>query len=349
MPSPTTDHIPEAVLRRWSRFSNLRISRIPTGLINQTFAAGDDNGCIAVIQCLHPLFNATVNLDIEAVTSHLAAKGLMTPRLMGTDDGALWVEHETEIWRALSFIEGANHDKIHDPRLAREGGILVARFHGALADLNHSYHSTRPHVHDTPAHLQRLVTAIDHHTDHPLREQLLPTADQLLDSAGELTDLSALPARHAHGDLKISNLLFDQAGRGVCLVDLDTLSRMIWPLEMGDALRSWCNPREEHEQPVSLDLDLFEAAVEGYASTAGELISRAEWEALVTGLAQISLELSARFLADTLNEDYFGWDPSRYPSRGAHNLVRGLAMWELYRDVQRQRGTAEAIVARHHP
>lgn len=346
--STLSDHIPQAVFSRWAGFAGKAASRITAGLINQTFAVGDDTGCIAVIQRLHPLFEGAVNLDIEAITSHLAAKGLVTPRLIPTDQDALWVEHGGHVWRALSWVAGRNYNKIHDPSLAREAGMIVARFHRALADLSHNYRSTRRNVHDTPAHLERLVAAIDTHRGHPLRSQVQATADPLLESAVGLTDLSALPARHAHGDLKISNLLFDGASRGGgCLVDLDTLSRMIWPLEMGDALRSWCNPREEHQRPVSLNLELLEAAVAGYTAVASDLIPLEEWQLLIAGLAQICLELSARFLTDSLNEEYFGWDPTRYPSRGAHNLVRGLAMWELYQDVQRQRHAAEAIVTRY--
>ena len=67
-------------------------------------------------------------------------------------------------------------------------------------------------------------------------------------------------------------MLFDSRGRGLCLIDLDTLTLMSWPLEMGDALRSWCNPtREDGHALASFDLELFEAAVQGYRRTAGGL------------------------------------------------------------------------------
>jgi Ser/Thr protein kinase RdoA (MazF antagonist) len=170
-------------------------------------------------------------------------------------------------------------------------------------------------------------------------------ADSLLREAETLVALESLPLRHAHGDLKISNLMFDAAGRGLCLIDLDTLSRMHWALEMGDALRSWCNPNKEDRPSARLDLAFFEAAVKGYRESAPGLISVDEWAALVAGLARICLELSARFLADALNESYFGWEPKRYPARGEHNLARGRAMWSLYQDVMHKRRTAERILS----
>ena len=49
-----------------------------------------------------------------------------------------------------------------------------------------------------------------------------------------------------HGDPKISNLMFARdSDRGLCLIDLDTLGPMPIALELGDALRSWCNPAAE--------------------------------------------------------------------------------------------------------
>ena len=52
--------------------------------------------------------------------------------------------------------------------------------------------------------------------------------------------------RHVHGDLKISNLLFRREPlAGVCLVDLDTFAKGSMAFELGDAMRSWCNPLGE--------------------------------------------------------------------------------------------------------
>ena len=71
------------------------------GLINQTFVVRDDAGApIAALQQLHPIFSGTVNLDIDAVTTHLAARGLDTPRIIRTRDGRAWFEHEGRAWRA---------------------------------------------------------------------------------------------------------------------------------------------------------------------------------------------------------------------------------------------------------
>jgi hypothetical protein len=51
----------------------------------------------------------------------------------------------------------------------------------------------------------------------------------------------------------------------------------------------------------------------------------------------VALELCARFSADALRESYFGWDPTRYASRGEHNLARARGQWALHGAVVRTR------------
>jgi Ser/Thr protein kinase RdoA (MazF antagonist) len=337
---------PAAVLTRWHRFADARVQLITTGLINSTFVLQAGSGEKAVLQRLHPVFSPEVNLDIAAITAHLAARGVVTPRLLPADSGDLWVLADERVWRAMSWIDGVVHSCLPDGQMAEQAGALVGRFHAALADLEHRYRSGRAHVHDTSAHLVRLREALERHAGHRLHLAVAALASPLLRESEGLVDLGGLPQRHAHGDLKISNLMFDRQGRGLALIDLDTLAPMHWPLEMGDALRSWCNPRREDQLPARMDLALLYRAMAGYRRAAGDLVTAQEWEALIPGLARICLELSARFLADALNESYFGWDARAYGTRGEHNLARGKAMWELYRDVQRQAGEAQRHLRR---
>ncbi len=343
--------LPAAVRGRWRCLSAGEVGRFGTGLINDTFRVVGPAGTV-LAQRLHPAFGPRVHEDIEAVTAWLAGQGMGTPRLVRADDGALWVEHPGDddpasagVYRVFTFVEGAQTwDKVARPEIARAAGALVGRWHRAVAGLDHTYRHVRPGVHDTAGHLAALAAALHEHPDHPLYPEVAALAPALLAAGRTLPDFTALPLRHSHGDLKLSNLLFDAEGRGMCLVDLDTLGRMVWPHEMGDALRSWCNPAGEDASVVTLDLARFEAAVEGYAETAGDLITAPEWSALVDGLGAICLELSSRFLGDALRERYFGWNPRRYPSRGAHNLVRARGQWALYQSVEAQRAVLTARV-----
>jgi Ser/Thr protein kinase RdoA (MazF antagonist) len=126
-----------------------------------------------------------------------------------------------------------------------------------------------------------------------------------------------------HGDPKISNLLFEHdSDRALCLIDLDTLAHMPVALELGDALRSWCNPATEDAASARFVRAFFEAAIEGYADAAQGLLAPEEWRAIPRGALTITVELAARFCADALRESYFGWNRARYESASAHNQAR---------------------------
>ncbi len=343
--------VPPQVLARYRSLAGRPSRPFGTGLINDTFVVEGADGP-AVVQRLHPVFSPAVHHDIDAVTRRLAERSLATPRLVPADDGALWVEHPRDdgsagVWRAMTFVGGSHtYDKVPSAAVAREAGALVGRFHAALDGLEYDYQGRKGRPHDTARHLDALERALDERREHRLHARASSLASELLSAARPLTDFAALPARHAHGDLKISNLLFDGADRGLCLVDLDTVGRMNLAHELGDALRSWCNPAGEDSVEVELDAGLFTAAVEGYAGAAGAIVTPPERAMLVDGLATICMELAARFLADALHERYFGWDPSRHATRGEHNLVRAAGQWRLARSVLRQRGDLRAVVAR---
>ena len=320
---------------------------VTTGLINQTFRVRTSGGRWTVLQKLHHVFDPAINHNIEAITQHLRSRGMLTPRLISCDNGSLWCMLEKDCWRMMTMMPGKSYDAVLSDRMASEAGALVGRFHTAMTDCPVEYRGQRGNVHDTRAHLAHLRNILETHHGHRLHSKVRPLADRILAAVSTYQRIDKLPFRHAHGDLKISNILYNEDGTASSLIDLDTVSRMPWPLEMGDALRSWCNPRTEDQLRADLDLDVLEAAMAGYASTAPEWLTDEEIAALIPGLERICLELSARFLADALTETYFAWDRSTYSSAGDHNLARGHAMAQLWADVCKKRDAANDVVSRH--
>ncbi len=325
-------------------FADARRERVTEGLINDTYLVRDagTGAPLAVLQRLHPIFAPEVHHDIDAVTAHLAARGLDTPRLLRTRGGEHWVRLEGGIWRALTYVDGITRSRVENPAQARSAGELVGRFHAATADLDHAFSFSRPGVHDTSAHLARLRSAVgESRADELAEARALGAA--ILARAEALPALPELPSRIAHGDLKISNVVFfrDEPDRARCLIDLDTLTRQSIAFELGDALRSWCNGGGEDEPGrAALDLEVLDAALRGYAGGAGALLSATEIDAIVPGIETICVELAARFCLDAFEDQYFGWDPARYPSRREHNLARARGQLALSRSVNEQREAA---------
>jgi Ser/Thr protein kinase RdoA (MazF antagonist) len=168
----------------------------------------------------------------------------------------------------------------------------------------------------------------------------------VLEAAAALPPLPAAPERIVHGDPKISNLLFAaDADRALCLIDLDTLSRMAVALELGDAIRSWCNPATEDAASARFVRPFYDAAVLGYAEAAPGFLTSDEWGAIPRGALTITVELAARFCADALRESYFGWNRARYESASAHNQARVLGQLKLAAGIRAELAALEDATA----
>jgi len=350
--------IPDDVAAAWGWRAE-QIAPLQGGLINATYVVRDGGEAIAVLQRLHRIFGADVNLDLEAVTAHLAARGMTTPRLIRTLDGRPCIDYSAPpfggaaspgkarlvddggVWRATTFVAGDSVATVPDPSWADAGGELVGRFHRAVADLHYDYRFTRAGVHDTAAHLARLQG----HAGSGGEAEATELAREILAAAVALPELVAQPLRHVHGDLKISNLLFARDPlRGVALVDLDTLANGTLAFELGDAMRSWCNPHGEDVGHVALDLPIFSAAIAGFRRIADPIVTEAERAAVAVGLETVCIELAARFCTDVFEDRYFGWDPARFPSRRAHNLVRARGQLVLGHAVRTARAELREIL-----
>jgi hypothetical protein len=66
-------------------------------------------------------------------------------------------------------------------------------------------------------------------------------------------------------------------------------------------LRSWCNPRGEDTESPFFDLEVFHAAVLGYAR-GGFTLDDGEKASFVIGTQTVALELASRFCTDAFED-----------------------------------------------
>jgi len=318
---------PAAVLDAYA-IEPASIEALTGGLINASYAVRQTAGEPGVLQRVNPIFPPSVHDDIEAITRHLEARGVPTPRLVPTHTGALYCNVDGCIWRLLTRIEGESHEIITGADMASEAGRVLGLFHATLADFDAPLASARPSVHDIERHVEHLRRTLAAHKVHAAYATVAEFGERILEFVTTLPPLPALPFRLVHGDPKISNVIFAGA-QAVCLVDLDTMTRAPVALELGDALRSWCNLAAEDSPDARFSLELYRAALAGYRQAAGAALDQATREALPVATILIAVELAARFAADALNESYFSWDRKRFASASAHNLARADAQLRL--------------------
>ncbi len=342
----------EQALALYPVLSAPRVTRVAQGWIHQTYRVEEGDRCY-VLQQLNPVFSPAVHANIEAVTARLAERGVETPLLERTRDGALFADlgdpgsgdeatadGARARFRLMTWVDGVAFDTCSSTRHAASAGRLVARFHGALHDLHHDFAPLGFAFRDTAIYFEELASAVRDCGDHPLHAEVTRIAHEIETVASGWEPLGALPERVVHLDLKFNNILF--RGRpgdeeAACLIDLDTLSRMPLWVELGDAWRSWCNRQPEHEPGADYDAGVFEASARAWLDELCFGLERAEIASLAHAIERVSIELAARFAADALRESYFGWNPDLFASSGAHNLSRAKGQLSLHAQARESR------------
>ena len=278
-------------------------------------------------------------------------RGFEVPRLVLARDGRDHViDAGGAFWRALSFIEAAqSFEVIESPEHAREVGYALGAFHHLLSDLPAEHLSdTLPGFHITPRYLR--------HYDEVLGRQGAPQSPEVTYSlkfvearrtwAHVLEEARAqgrLSLRPIHGDPKVNNVLLDTAtGKAVALVDLDTVKPGLVHYDIGDCLRSGCNPLgEETEQweAVRFGPELGRALLQGYLARTRGFLTDGDYDYLFDAIRLIAFELGLRFFTDYLAGNvYF---KARRPE---YNLVRALVQFKLTESIEAQETAIRAFI-----
>jgi Ser/Thr protein kinase RdoA (MazF antagonist) len=287
------------------------------------------------------------------------------PRVLRSHSGEPWLEEGEQFWRAISFVPATTSlDALATAAQAREVGYGLGRFHELVHDLPcEQLADTLEGFHITPGYLahyqavcaepsrkQRLQNA-QRHEEQEQQEQEAWAHRFIAQRApwgGVLERAKAcgeLPLRPIHGDPKVNNVLLDAStGRAVALVDLDTVKPGLVHYDIGDCLRSGCNPLGEETtafEAVSFDLTLCEALLEGYGSVAHRFLGPADHHYLYDAIRLLSFELGLRFFTDHLNGNvYF------HSQRPGHNLDRALVQFRLTESIEAQEEDIRGLLKR---
>jgi len=316
------------------------VNPLEKGLINKTYLIETDQNKY-ILQKIHGIFPDTVTEDIDVVTCFLRDSGITTPLLLRKKDESVLSKQGTDSWRMATYIEGRTFDTMPGIEFARSAGHLVGEFHSVLSRLNYQFRHESKIWHRTEYYIERLSSSLADCEDR----DILSIRNDILTAYKSIT-LNTLPARHiVHGDLKSNNILFETSGsRAVCLIDLDTLRKGSISLEMGDAVRSWCNPGGEDSGKTYFDVDLFRAAMEGYIPEVCKIVEHHEFLAITSSASTIALELSARSLEDAHTQAYFQLDSRHYGSLYEQNLNKAINALKLFYDLKSKEETAFSII-----
>lgn len=273
------------------------------------------------------------------------------PRVLAAKDGQdFYLDEDGNFWRAISFIQGTQSFSIvKDLHHAREVGHALGMFQYLISDLPiHRLADTLEGFHIMPRYLQnfdRVLSQNEFKSNAEVR-YCLNFVDTRRDWAHVLENAreqGKLPLRAVHGDPKVDNVMMEEStGNAISLVDLDTVKPGLVQYDIGDCMRSACNPLgEETEQweTVHFDPQTGAAILEGYLAQARQFLIPADYEYLFDAIRLMTFELGLRFFTDYLAGDvYFKVKHSE------HNLQRALVQFKLTSSIEAHEAAIRNII-----
>lgn len=340
-------------------------ARYGCGHINDTFCVTTKPGKRYILQRIssaafaHP---EQVMSNIAGVTDYLREKigkeggdpDRETLSILRTKSGdTSFTDGEGETWRVFPFIENTDCLQQADtPELFEASALAFGSFQRMLSDYPAStLFETIPRFHDTVDRLAKFKAALEKDVMGRAKE-VGPEVEFVLahekDCAVCMDALHAgkLPLKVTHNDTKLNNVLIDTAtGKGICVIDLDTVMPGLSINDFGDSIRFGANHSAEDEKDltkVNFDLPLFEVYTRGFLKGCGGVLTPAEIEYLPWGAKLMTLECGIRFLTDYLDGDhYFAIH------RPEHNLDRCRTQFKLVSDMEKVWDKMLAIVHKY--
>ena len=329
--------------------------RYGAGHINDTFAVwAADHSQRWILQRINTdTFTDPAGLmeNVTGVTSYLRREILArggdpdreTLNVVPTREGKpYYTDCEGGAWRAYLFVEGTVClQKVENERDFYTAAETFGNFQNQLAGYPAAtLHETIARFHDTPnryANFEKALAADVMGRAREIGPEIAFIRAREADCHVLMDQLAAgvLPLRVTHNDTKLNNVLIDQAtGKGICVIDLDTVMPGLSAYDFGDSIRFGANDCAEDEpdqSKVHFSLHLYEVFARGYLAAAGSAMTEAERRSLPWGAKLMTLECGIRFLTDYLEGDHYF-----KISRPAQNLDRARTQFTLVEGMERE-------------
>jgi Ser/Thr protein kinase RdoA (MazF antagonist) len=305
---------------------------IASGLINRTWKVTSGSNQYILQRINDHVFKKPYQLadNIKMIDEYLAENFpdymFAAPLLTINNDGIVYVKGEG-YFRLFPFVKGSHTiNVVESPEQAFQAALQFGKFTSLLAGFDSSrLYTTIPDFHNLTLRHHQFEEAIAKGNKIRIKQSApyikeIMRHTHILESFEKIQKSSKVKKRVTHHDTKISNVLFDDNGMGICVIDLDTVMPGYFISDVGDMMRTYLSGASEEEKDFSkIDVreDFFRAIVQGYLSNMKDRLSEEE-RALIFYAGQFIIYMQAiRFLADYCNNDsYYG------ASYEEHNFVR---------------------------
>ena len=138
--------------------------------------------------------------------------------------------------------------------------------------------------------------------------------------------------------------MFDKSsGKAISVIDLDTIQPGLVHYDIGDCVRSSCNPLGEEPgiewKETTFDLESFRHLIRGYNTWGKKFLLSREYDYIYDAIFLMAFELGLRFLTDYLQGDVYY--KVHFPTQ---NKYRALTQFKLASEIEKHKDEIITVV-----
>ena len=334
--------------------NSLKVEAFGSGLINNTWKITASGNEYILQRVNHDIFKEPADIanNIRLIGAYLRKNHpeykFVSPVTSSAGEEMVYLR-EKGYFRMFPFVPGSHSkDVVETPAQAYEAAIQFGRFTRLLHGFDiKNLKITIPCFHDLTLRYEQFLQALEK-GNRQRREESKDLIRSLVSHADIVTEFNHIKSspefklRVTHHDTKISNVLFDAAGKGLCVIDLDTVMPGYFISDVGDMMRTYLSPVSEEEKEFSkieVRDDFYKAIVKGYYNEMKDELTPTEKKYFFyAGTFMIYMQ-ALRFLTDYLNNDvYYG---AKYP---LHNFIRAKNQVVLLEQLIKKKNQLENLM-----
>ena len=322
----------------------LDIQLFGNGLIHKTYILSKENVPAFILQQVNTnvfKWPDAIENNLQLLKAYLDESNvhLILPLPLQNLAGSLHTFINNDVFRVTKYVEGSHAiDTCLQPEQAYEAAFQFGQFTSSFAGLDISrLKATIPDFHNLTFRWKQFEQALAN--GNPTRiQQASQEIKTIIDNKSIVTKYEHIcnsdqfKQRVTHHDTKISNVLFDQNEKGICVIDLDTVMGGLHISDLGDMFRTYLSPGNEEEtdlEKVFVRSSFYTAIVDGYLEKMSDQLTDDE-KAMIPFAGEFLIYMQAlRFLTDFLNDDiYYGIS---YEMNNFNRTINQLHLLESYR------------------
>ncbi len=295
------------------------IKHFGNGLINSTWLLVYPQGNFILQKVNNTIFKhpEAIAANVRMIADFLEEKHpqYLFVKPIKTKDKKDLIHVEEGYFRVYPYVANSHSiDVVENPQQAFEAASMFGKFTKMISGFNVAeLRITLPDFHNLSLRFKQFTDVLKNGNISRIQQskELIDFTignKSIVDIYEKILQNPSFKLRVTHHDTKISNVLFNDQDKGLCVIDLDTVMPGYFISDVGDMIRTYLSPVSEEEKDFSkieIREEYFTAIWKGYMSEMEDELSSEEKDHFIyAGKFMIYMQ-AIRFLTDYLGNDIY--------------------------------------------